>query len=146
MDRYRDRVPVRTIGSGTTYDGQVWYELLTGIRSINGEQVQQVDKTMLKNGDRVTLEFRGKTYRGILDTCNVHEPASSKPGTPEKASNNDRRDTPPSSSKMPQPRREENSGSSPGISKRRASPRKRKLHEPVPTVAKRKLVLKKPGI
>jgi hypothetical protein len=36
MDRYRDRVPVRTIGSGTRYDGKVWYESLGRIRSING--------------------------------------------------------------------------------------------------------------
>ena len=25
MDRYNDRVPIRTVSSGTRYDGRVWY-------------------------------------------------------------------------------------------------------------------------
>lgn len=58
MDRYDDRVPIRTLSSGTRYDGRVWYELLSSIRSVNGTSVSDVEKSMLKHGDRVTLDLK----------------------------------------------------------------------------------------
>ena len=66
MDRYNDRVPVRTFGSGTHYDGRVWYELLRSIRTVNGSKVSLLEKSMLKQGDRVTLEYKSKTYSGVV--------------------------------------------------------------------------------
>ena len=36
MDHFNDRVPIRTVGGGTHYDGPVWYEPLNIILSING--------------------------------------------------------------------------------------------------------------
>jgi hypothetical protein len=68
MDRYADRVPVRTVGSGTHYDGRIWYELLKSIRSINGKPVVTMEKSMLTCGDSVTIEYKNKTYHGIVDT------------------------------------------------------------------------------
>ena len=69
MDRYIGRIPIRTLGSGTRYDGRVWYELLSSIRSVNGTPVVQgqLERSMLNQGDRVTLEYQSKTYRGIVD-------------------------------------------------------------------------------
>ena len=69
MDRYIDRVPIRTQGSGTRYDGKVWYELLSSIRSVNGTTVMQgqLKKSTLNQGDRVSLEYHGRTYHGIVD-------------------------------------------------------------------------------
>ena len=69
MDRYIDRVPIRTQGSGTCYDGRVWYELLSSIRSVNGTTVMQgqLKKSTLNQGDRVSLEYHGRTYHGIVD-------------------------------------------------------------------------------
>ena len=58
MDRYIDRVPIRTQGSSNRYDGRVWYELLSSIRSVNGTAViqDQLKKSTLNQGDRVSLE------------------------------------------------------------------------------------------
>ena len=69
MDRHIDRVPIRTQGSGTRYDGRVWYELLSSIRSVNGTTVMQgqLKKSTLNQGDRVSLEYHGRTYHGIVD-------------------------------------------------------------------------------
>ena len=69
MDRYIDRVLIRTQGSGTRYDGRVWYELLSSIRSVNGTTVMQgqLKKSTLNQGDRVSLEYHGRTYHGIVD-------------------------------------------------------------------------------
>lgn len=68
MDRYADRVPIRTVGSGTKYDGKIWYELLSSIRSVNGE-VAPVDlsKSMVHEGDQVTVEYKNKTYEGVVE-------------------------------------------------------------------------------
>lgn len=67
MDKYSDRVPVRTIGSGTRYDGKVWYESLSSICSINGTPARNVEKSMLAAGDQVTIMFQSKIYRGVVD-------------------------------------------------------------------------------
>ena len=68
MDRYKDRVPVRTIDSGTRYDGKVWYELLSSIRCINGIPTScNVEKEMLNDGDQVTLMYKNRTYSGVVD-------------------------------------------------------------------------------
>ena len=67
MDKYRDRVPIRTIGSGTRYDGKIWYELLSSICSINGTPASNVEKSMLSAGDQVTILFQNKIYGGVVD-------------------------------------------------------------------------------
>ena len=74
MDRYNDRVPIRTVSSGTRYDGRVWYELLSSIQSVNGTSVSEVAKSMLKHGDRVTLEYKKRTYEGVVDVETVTDP------------------------------------------------------------------------
>ena len=59
MHRFADRVPVRTEGSGTRYDGRVWYELLSCISSVNGKPVDRsrsLEKSVLHQGDQVTME------------------------------------------------------------------------------------------
>ena len=67
MDRYIGRIPIRTLGSGTRYDGRVWYELLSSIRSVNGTPVVQgqLERSMLNQGDRVTLEYQSRTYHMV---------------------------------------------------------------------------------
>ena len=67
MDKYSDRVPVRTFGSGTRYDGKVWYEMLSSICSINGKPTSNVEKSMLTAGDKVTVMFKNKPYPGVVD-------------------------------------------------------------------------------
>ena len=72
MSRHRtDCIPVRTEGSGTRYDGQVWYELISSLKTVNDVAVQDLDtaveKSSLKHGDRVTLEFEVKTFCGTID-------------------------------------------------------------------------------
>ena len=69
MDRYIGRIPIRAFGSGTRYDGRVWYELLSSIRSVNGTPVVQgqLERSMLNQGDRITLEYQSRTYHGIVD-------------------------------------------------------------------------------
>ena len=69
MDRFNDRVPIRT-------DGRVWYEPLKCIRSINGEPASDVEKSMLKRGDRVTLEYKAKIYHGVVDPDVFQQPGS----------------------------------------------------------------------
>ena len=65
MDIYANRVPVRTFGSGTSHDNKVWYELVSAIRSVNGRDVDSssLNKIMLKEGDRVTVEFAKKNLQ-----------------------------------------------------------------------------------
>ena len=41
MDGYSDRVPVTTEGSGTRYDGRVWYEPLRSLKIVNDVQCTQ---------------------------------------------------------------------------------------------------------
>ena len=67
MDKYRDRVPVRTLGSGTRYDGKIWYESLSSICSINGKPTSNVEKSMLSAGDHVTVLFKNKPFQGVVD-------------------------------------------------------------------------------
>ena len=56
MDRYTDRVPVQTEGSDTKYDDRVWYEPLSSIRTVNGKPTVDLKKSMLQEGDQVTVE------------------------------------------------------------------------------------------
>ena len=67
MDLYVDRVPVRTIGSGTKYDGKIWYERLSSIRSVNGKPAVDLKKSMLQEGDKVTVEYKNRTYQGEVE-------------------------------------------------------------------------------
>ena len=69
MDHYIGRIPNRTLGSSTHYDGRVWYELLSSIRSVNGTPVVQgqLERSMLNQGDCITLEYQSRTYHGIVD-------------------------------------------------------------------------------
>ena len=58
MSRYRDCIPVRTEGSGTRYDGRVWYEYLSSLKFVNGLAADKpLEKSDLKHGDRITVEF-----------------------------------------------------------------------------------------
>ena len=78
MDHFADRVPIRTLGSGTKYDGRVWYKRLSTIRNVNGVDVDRskpLDKSTLKQGDRVTIEYKNKTYHGKV---NAETPPSSE--------------------------------------------------------------------
>ena len=67
MSRRRtDCIPVRREGSGTRYDGQVWYELISSLKTVNDVAVQDSDTPLeksCKHGDRVTLEFILWNYR-----------------------------------------------------------------------------------
>lgn len=75
MDR-EDVVPVRTEGSGTKYDGRVWYEQLESIKTLNNIPVtKQLVKADLKHGDKVTIEYEGKTFAGIIDYGSDSSPA-----------------------------------------------------------------------
>ena len=80
MSRRADHVPLRTEGSGTRYDGRVWYELVTSIKTVNGVAVVDMetplDKASLKHGDKVTLEFEGKCYSGEIDLEHSSPPES----------------------------------------------------------------------
>ena len=67
MDRYSDRIPVCTEGSGTRYDGRVWYEYLNTIKSVNGvtvDPLKPLEKSDLKHGDRVRVDYEGKIFSG----------------------------------------------------------------------------------
>ena len=77
MDRYDHRVPIRILSSSTRYNGRVWYEPLASIRSINGTSVTegQVEKSMLKHGDRVTLEYKNRTCQLLVDVKTEMNPA-----------------------------------------------------------------------
>ena len=72
MDRYSDRVPVRTKGSGTQYDGRVLNEPLRSLKTVNDVPVETPD---LKHGDNVTVAFEGKIFSGVIDL-------ESRPTTP----------------------------------------------------------------
>ena len=54
-------------GSGTRYDGKVWYESLCSIPSINGTPTNDVEKSMSNAGDQVTIVFKNRTYSGVVD-------------------------------------------------------------------------------
>ena len=64
MDIYANRVPVRTFGSGTSYDNKVWYKLTSAIRSVNGRDVDSssLNKSMLIEGDKSHSRVRTKRY------------------------------------------------------------------------------------
>ena len=76
MHRFADRVPVRTEGSGTRYDGRVWYELLSCKSSVNGKPVDRsraLERSVLYQGDQVTMEYQNKTYHGVVDMLSHSE-------------------------------------------------------------------------
>ncbi len=80
MDRYVDRVPVRIEGSGTRYDGRVWYEHINSIKAVNGITVDTpLEKSGLRHEDIVTLEYEGKTFVGIIDLESTAVRSSSHP-------------------------------------------------------------------
>ena len=62
-------MPVHIFGSGTLYDNKVWYKLASAIRSVNGRDVESssLNKSMLKEGDRVTVEFGKNIYSGVIE-------------------------------------------------------------------------------
>ena len=76
MSQYLEQVPVRTVGSGTQYDGEVWYEDISSIKTVNGVSVKDKDKLIFKHGDKVTLEFEGKTFCGMIDFESSSPPES----------------------------------------------------------------------
>ena len=91
MNRFDDRVPICTVGSGTHYDGRVWYEPLRSIHSVNGKPVVDVEKSSLRGGDRVTLEYKAKIYCAVVEfpeePCRDKQPRGVEPrpfSTPEK--------------------------------------------------------------
>ena len=51
-------MPIRTIGSGTKYDGRIWYECLSSIRSVTGKPAVDLKPSMLQEGDKVTVEYK----------------------------------------------------------------------------------------
>ena len=82
MDRYSDRIPVRTEGSATRYDGRVWYKHLNTIKSVNGVivvRLKPIEKSDLKHGDRVRVDYEGKIFSGVIDL-----ETESTPLTPER--------------------------------------------------------------
>ena len=88
MDKYDDRVPVCTIGSGTRYDGKVWYESLSSIRSINGISTSHVEKSMLTVGDEVTVIFKNKPYHSVVDPASDSDGSQGKLASPLTRGNN----------------------------------------------------------
>lgn len=80
MDRYIDRVPVRTVGSGTKkYNDRIWYDLLSSIRIVNGEPVVGLKKSMLQEGDQVTFEYKNKTYQGVVEAPSASASTHAEP-------------------------------------------------------------------
>ena len=69
MDRYVNRVPVRTVDSGTKYNGRIWYKRLSSIRNVNGKPAVDLKKSMLQEGDKVmlTVEYKNKNYQGEVE-------------------------------------------------------------------------------
>ena len=67
MDKYGDRVPVRTLGSGTRYNDKIWYQSLSSICSINGNPTSNVKKSMLSTCDQMTVLFKNKPFQGVVD-------------------------------------------------------------------------------
>ena len=146
MDRYSDRIPVRTEGSGTRYDGRVWYEYLNTIKSVNGvivDPLKPLEKSDLKHGDRVRVDYEGKIFSGVIDL-----ETESLPLTPERKM--------PGSSHASSTSRQLEAEEHPGSPRLLGStPRKRKstavsrlareLELPAPKKPRKKVVAKKAG-
>ena len=78
MDHYIDCLAVWAFGSGTRYDGKIWYELFSTIRSISGIPIAKaVENLMLSEGHSVTIEYKKRIYHGIV-VCN-HVMLSNQP-------------------------------------------------------------------
>ena len=77
MERFVDRIPVRTEESGSKYDGRVYFERLSAIRTVNGQPVYNLEKSSLKDGDSVTYIYRSKTFSGYID-CKTTPPSPLK--------------------------------------------------------------------
>ena len=74
MDRFTDRVPIRTIERGSRYDGKVYFEKLSSIRAVNGQPVTNLEKSALKHGDSVSYVYRNKTFAGFIETSETALP------------------------------------------------------------------------
>ena len=48
MSQYLEKVRVITVGSGTEYDGEVWYEDISSIQTVNGVPVKEREKLTFK--------------------------------------------------------------------------------------------------
>lgn len=118
---FLNKVPVRTEGSGTHYDGKVWYELVSSLKTVNGVAVAEMEppleKAQLKHGDKVTLEFEGKCFSGEID-LDYSPPASLRRKHPGS--------TPPA---LPRRKRPQSPHSCPPVSPRRNRPHS---HSPPP--------------
>ena len=81
-------IPVRAVGSGTEFDNEIWYELISTIKTVNNLPVEDRDtpleKSDLKDGDRVTVEYEGKTFEGVVDLESLSPPDSPAERTPSK--------------------------------------------------------------
>ena len=81
-------VPVRAVGSGTEFDNEIWYELISTIKTVNNLPVEDrhtpLGKSDLKDGDRVTVEYEGKTFEGVVDLESLSPPDSPAERTPSK--------------------------------------------------------------
>ena len=78
MSRHADHVPVRTEGSETQYDGGMQYEPICSLKTVNRVAVEdleiQLERSHLKHGDKVTLEFDGKMFSGVIDLESASPP------------------------------------------------------------------------
>ena len=87
MSHHTDHVPVRTEGSGTRYDGGVWYEPISSLKTVNGIAVEdlevELERSQLKRGDKVTLEFDGKMFSGVIESASPPDlPWKEHPSSP----------------------------------------------------------------
>ena len=89
-------VPVRTVGSGTQYDGEVWYEDISSIKTVNGVPVTDKEKAIFRHGDKVTLEFEGNIFCGVIDF-----ESSSPPESPRRKSTDVRQEGASRKRKLP---------------------------------------------
>ena len=71
ISQHADHMPVRTERSETWYDRRVWYEVISSLRTVNGVAMEDMetplDKSNLKQGSKVTLDFDGKVFSGVID-------------------------------------------------------------------------------
>ena len=69
-------------GSRSRYDGRVYFERLSSIKTINRQLVSNLEK---KHHDFVTFIYCNKTFSGIIDvTCIDELPESKLQDSPEK--------------------------------------------------------------
>ena len=91
MSHHADHVPVKTKGSGTWYNGAVWYEPISSLKSVNGIAVEdlevELERSQLKHGDKVTLEFDGKMFSGVIESASLPDsPRKEHPSSPTHSS------------------------------------------------------------